>query len=63
MTPRTAQVPVLVLTAKADPGEEETVPGLGARRFLTKPFDPMDLVADSRELLEAGRAPDSEPAT
>jgi CheY-like chemotaxis protein len=52
--PRTARVPVLVLTAKAVPGEEETILELGARRFLTKPFDPDDLASELDLLLRAG---------
>ena len=51
--PRTAKVPVLVLTAKAVPGEEDTILGLGARRFLTKPFDPDDLATELDLLLRA----------
>ena len=62
---RTSHIPVVVLTAKAIPDEEEKVTELGARRFLTKPFDPMDLAAELHEILEADRgpAPGSEPAT
>jgi CheY-like chemotaxis protein len=50
---RTAHVPVLVLTAKAIPAEEERVSLLGARRFLTKPFDPQDLAKELEGLLRA----------
>jgi CheY-like chemotaxis protein len=48
---RTATVPVLVLTAKAIPAEEERVTEAGARRFVTKPFDPKDLEHELEELL------------
>ena len=40
---RTRKLPVLVLTAKALPEEEERVTGAGALMFMTKPFEPVDL--------------------
>jgi CheY-like chemotaxis protein len=51
---RTSHVPVLVLTAKAIPSEEERVTQAGARRFLEKPFDPNDLAGELERLLAAG---------
>jgi CheY-like chemotaxis protein len=54
--PRTSSIPVVVLTAKALPDEEARVTGAGARRFLTKPFDPDDLAAEIRALLDEERA-------
>ncbi len=51
---RTSEVPVLVLTAKAIPSEEEQVTRAGARRFVTKPFDPDDLARELEHLLTAG---------
>ena len=50
---RTSSLPVLVLTAKAIPEEEERVTKAGARRFLTKPFDPNDLAGELDRLLAA----------
>jgi CheY-like chemotaxis protein len=51
---RTSEVPVLVLTAKAIPSEEERVTHAGARRFVTKPFDPLDLARELDLLLTPG---------
>jgi CheY-like chemotaxis protein len=51
---RTVEVPVLVLTAKAIPDEEERVTKAGARRFVTKPFDPNDLVRELEDLVGPG---------
>jgi CheY-like chemotaxis protein len=48
--PRTANVPVIVLSARAIPDEAERAVGAGARRFLEKPFDP-ELLAGELDLL------------
>lgn len=52
--PRTADVPVLVLSARAIPEEADRATKAGARRFLEKPFDPDDLARELAELLVAG---------
>ena len=49
--PRTADVPVLVLSARAIPEEAERATQAGARRFLEKPFDPDDLADELAEVL------------
>ena len=49
--PRTAAVPVVVLSARAIPEEAERATKAGARRFLEKPFDPDELVAELDSLL------------
>jgi CheY-like chemotaxis protein len=49
---RTSHVPVVVLTAKALPEEEERCAQAGARGFLVKPLDPADLVAELDAVLE-----------
>lgn len=51
--PRTASVPVVVLSARAIPDEAERAVGAGARRFLEKPFDPELLAAELDDLLRA----------
>ena len=56
-----AAVPVLLLTAMAEP--EDRINGLeqGADDFLAKPFEPRELVLRIRNILQRRRAPD-EPA-
>lgn len=49
--PQTANIPVIFLTAKAMTQEVEKLKGLGARGVLTKPFDPMTLPKDVKDLL------------
>jgi CheY-like chemotaxis protein len=51
---RTANVPVVVLSARALPDEEGRATEAGARRFLEKPFDPDALTHELNELLAAG---------
>jgi twitching motility two-component system response regulator PilH len=51
--PRTASVPVVVLSAKAIPDEAERAVEAGARRFLEKPFDPDLLTHELADLLDA----------
>jgi CheY-like chemotaxis protein len=43
--PRTAHIPILFLTARAQSGEIERFIALGAQGVLSKPFDPMTLAA------------------
>ena len=52
--PRTAGVPVLVLSARAIPDEAARATEAGARRFLEKPFDPDDLVRELAGVLPEG---------
>lgn len=47
----TSSIPVIFLTAKAMSSEIERLKGLGALGVITKPFDPMTLAAQVRELL------------
>jgi CheY-like chemotaxis protein len=49
---RTSNVPVVVVTAKALPEDEERCAKAGARSFLVKPLDPANLVAELDAVLE-----------
>jgi CheY-like chemotaxis protein len=51
--PRTSTVPVLFMTARAQPREVEQFIALGAQGVISKPFDPMTLAFTVRNHLEA----------
>jgi len=53
----TADIPVIILTAKANPACRNRSYTLGAARFLSKPFSPRKLVAEIDNLL--GEPPDT----
>jgi len=48
--PALAEIPVLFMTAKAQPQELEQLRAQGAVEVITKPFDPMTLAATVREI-------------
>lgn len=48
---RTASIPVIFLTAKAMPSEIERLRRLGALEVVVKPFNPMTLADQLREIL------------
>ncbi|GAB4573240.1 MAG: hypothetical protein Kow0077_14980 [Anaerolineae bacterium] len=50
-TPEIADVPILVLTARVDPGIQEKVLAAGANSFLPKPVKPDDLVNEVMRLI------------
>lgn len=50
--PELASVPVIFLTAKLQGGEQERLVGLGARGVIAKPFDPLLLPEQVRELIQ-----------
>jgi DNA-binding response OmpR family regulator len=52
---RTASIPVVFLTARVRPEERATGLGLGAARFLTKPFSTKALLAELGGVLAAAR--------
>lgn len=50
--PETASVPVIFMTAKVQPQEVEGYRKLGAVAVIAKPFDPLTLPDEVREILE-----------
>lgn len=50
--PRTASIPVLMLTAKAQSSEHKRMLELGAKAILDKPFDPLTLAAQIASILD-----------
>jgi two-component system OmpR family response regulator len=63
--PETAHLPILMLTARGDRLERVVGLELGADDYVTKPFDPRELVARIRAILRRSRAalPAEAPAT
>jgi CheY-like chemotaxis protein len=51
--PKTTDIPVLFMTARAQPREIEQFIALGAQGVISKPFDPMTLAFTVRNHLEA----------
>ena len=49
--PRTAAVPIIVITSFALSGDEQKAREVGATAYLAKPYSPRDLLAKIRELL------------
>lgn len=47
----TREIPVIILSARAQKSDVERGLGTGADRYVTKPFSPIDLVAQVKELL------------
>jgi DNA-binding response OmpR family regulator len=61
--PAGAGIPVLILTAHANEEDRFRSGADGADAFMTKPFDPADLVSLAGDLLAQGRRqPESSPA-
>ncbi len=52
---RTAEIPVIFMTARAQTNEVEHFLSLGAAGVIAKPFDPMTLAGAVRAYLPAGR--------
>lgn len=50
--PATAMIPVIFLTAKVQPTEVAQYQALGALNVIAKPFDPMTLAAQVRQIWE-----------
>lgn len=51
--PALAHTPVIFMTAKGQPGEVESYCKLGAAGVISKPFDPMTLPSEIREIVES----------
>ena len=48
-----ADIPIIVVTTRGDEGSRERALATGATRFMTKPFEPVDILAEVRALLPA----------
>ena len=55
----TARLPVLMLSAKADLKSINRGLQVGADKYLTKPIDPKDLMAEIKDTLDDGRYRDT----
>jgi len=53
--PQTANLPAIMLTARAQAGDRETAIRLGIRGYLTKPFSPSELLDLVEKVLEGAR--------
>jgi CheY-like chemotaxis protein len=51
--PRTSEIPVLFMTARAQAREVEQFISLGAQGVIAKPFDPMKLASEVQSHLQA----------
>jgi two-component system cell cycle response regulator DivK len=49
--PRTAAVPIVVITSYALSGDAEKAKAAGATSYMAKPYSPRDLLAKIRELV------------
>jgi two-component system, cell cycle response regulator DivK len=52
--PRTADVPIIVVTSFALSGDDVKARDAGANAYLAKPYSPRDLLAKIREILPEG---------
>jgi two-component system chemotaxis response regulator CheY len=50
--PACSKTPVVILTTRNDDEIKATIGGLGAAAFLTKPFQPAELISTIRQLLK-----------
>jgi two-component system chemotaxis response regulator CheY len=46
-------IPIIVVTTRGDEGSRERALATGATRFMTKPFEPSDILAEVRSLIPA----------
>jgi DNA-binding response OmpR family regulator len=52
--PDTKDIPIILLSAKAQASDVQAGKDMGADDYLTKPFDPLELLERVNELLEGG---------
>jgi DNA-binding response OmpR family regulator len=57
--PATAQLPIIIVTARGDEGDRIVGLDLGADDYLAKPFSPNELIARIRALMRRSRRADS----
>jgi DNA-binding response OmpR family regulator len=57
----TAHIPIIFVTARAQSSDVERGMELGVDDYVTKPFDPLDLIARVNTLLARAQAPAGEP--
>ena len=50
----TAFIPIIFLTASTTESDYQTAVGEGASKYVTKPFEPEELVAAIKQLLQSG---------
>ena len=53
--PATARIPIVIVTARAGQADLERAESLGVEGYLTKPFEPAELVALVGRLVREGR--------
>jgi len=61
--PETSQIPILMLTAKADEADRIVGLEMGADDYLTKPFSPRELVARVKAILRRTEMQSSHPVS
>lgn len=53
--PRTSAIPIVMVTARAQTADRDKGRRVGVDAYLTKPFEPAELVATVRKLLDSRR--------
>jgi CheY-like chemotaxis protein len=54
--PLTADIPIVIVTGRSSPADLRAGEESGVEAYITKPFEPSELVEVVRRLAEAGRA-------